>query len=72
MRGWNDYDIFPMACNVQFIFYKPRKGKPTAANALVKVLLNEDECTLPIPTDRAPYYHWQDARAYFLNRISGK
>ena len=72
MRGWNNYDIFPMACNVQFIFYKPQKGMPTAANALVKVLLNEDECTLPIPTDCAPCYHWQDVRAYFLNRISGK
>ena len=22
-RGWNNYDIYPMACNVQFIFYKP-------------------------------------------------
>ncbi|MBM6993358.1 MAG: histidine-type phosphatase [Prevotella sp.] len=71
-RGWNNYDIFPMGCNVQFIFYKPRKGNLRDADILVKVLLNEDEATLPIATDRAPYYHWKDVRAYYLRKINSK
>ena len=42
-RGWNNYDIYPMACNVQFIFYKPSTATDlTKADILVKVLLNEN------------------------------
>ena len=69
-RGWNNYDIYPMACNVQFIFYKPNTATDlTNADILVKVLLNENEATLPISTDKAPYYHWKDVRAYLLHRL---
>ena len=68
-RGWNNYQIFPMACNVQFIFYKPKKQAPNADNVLVKVLLNEDEATLPVGTDQAPYYHWKDVRSYYMKQL---
>jgi hypothetical protein len=71
-RGWLNYNIFPMGCNVQFIFYRPKKGSLADADILVKVLLNEDEATLPLPTDRAPYYHWKDVRNYYLQKISDK
>lgn len=74
-KQWFDYKITPMATNLQFVFYrKAKKGKATAADAhddvLVKVLLNEDEATLPIKTDMAPYYHWSDFRTYCLNKLS--
>lgn len=70
-EDWNAYDIFPMACNVQFIFYKPTaaqasKKAQSGDDVLVKVLLNENEATLPVKTDRAPYYKWQDVRAYMM------
>ena len=68
-RGWNNYQIYPMACNVQFIFYKPKKQAPNADNVLVKVLLNEDEATLPVGTDQAPYYHWKDVRSYYMKQL---
>lgn len=65
--GWVNYRIFPMACNVQFIFYR----KDVHDNDIVfKVLLNENEATLPIKTDMAPYYHWSDFRDYYLQRIN--
>ncbi len=70
--GWHNYDIYPMGCNVQFIFYKPISGSLKDADILVKVLLNEDEASLPIATDSAPYYHWSDVRAYYLNKIKDK
>jgi hypothetical protein len=38
----------------------------------VKVLLNEDEATLPIKTDCAPYYHWTDVREYYLNKMAAR
>ncbi len=42
---WRDYEISPMAANVQFIFYKSaKKGSPI----LVKVMLNEIEQKLPV------------------------
>lgn len=71
-RGWYNYNIFPMGCNVQLVFYKPTGGDLRNADILVKVLLNEDEATLPVATDCAPYYHWKDVRAYLTNKISGK
>jgi hypothetical protein len=37
---------------------------------LVKVLLNEVEATLPIPTDCAPYYHWTDFRQFCLKKLA--
>ena len=68
-RGWYNYNIYPMACNVQLVFYKPREGSLRDADILVKVLLNEDEATLPVATDCAPYYHWKDVRAYLSGKI---
>ncbi len=69
-RGWNNYQIYPMGCNVQFVFYKPKKQAPNASNVLVKVLLNEDEATLPVSTEQAPYYHWNDVRSYYLKQLN--
>ena len=60
MRGWNDYRIFPMACNIQFVFYR----KQGSDDILVKILRNENEAKLPVKSDVAPYYHWKDVRAY--------
>ena len=67
-REWRNYNIFPMACNVQLIFYRPKKGK--AGDILVKALLNEREQTLPVPTTQHPYYRWADLRAYYLKKLA--
>ena len=63
--GWSDYRIFPMACNLQFVFYR----KAGSDDILVKILRNENEAKLPIKTDLYPYYHWKDVRAY-CERVS--
>ena len=64
---WRNYRIFPMGCNIQLVFYRPKKGK--AGDILVKALLNERETYLPTETDNWPYYKWQDLRQYYLNKI---
>ena len=66
-HGWWCSSVFPMASNLQFIFYR---SNPKDKDVLVKVLLNEAEATLPIPTDCAPYYHWSDFRQYCLNKLA--
>ena len=38
-------------------------------DVLVKVLLNGREARLPIDTDCAPYYHWQDVKRYYLRKL---
>ena len=53
--------LIPMAANIQLIFYR----KDGSDDILVKFLLQENETTLPIPTDCAPYYHWQDVKRYW-------
>ena len=76
-KVWRDYEITPMAANVQFIFYKSaKKGSPI----LVKVMLNEIEQKLPITCNQqapsagsgalqncpaAPFYRWDDVREYY-------
>ena len=65
-NGWINFEVFPMAANIQFIFYrKNAKDK----DVLLKVLLNENEATLPISTDCAPYYHWNDFRDFYLKKL---
>ena len=67
-NGWHNYRIFPMACNVQFIFYhKNDKDK----DVIFKVLLNEDEAELPdLKPVQGCYYKWGDFKDYFLKKIN--
>ena len=65
-HGWWSSSVFPMGGNVQFVFYR---SSPADRDVLFKVLLNEQEATLPIRTDCAPYYHWKDFRRYCLRKL---
>ena len=64
---WANYRIFPMASNIQLIFYRPKKGKD--GDILVKALLNEREVTLPGTPVTGPYYKWNDLRTYYLQKM---
>lgn len=68
-NGWRDYNIFMMGSNVQFVFYRKPKDN---GDTLVKILLNEDETTLPkdITPISGPYYKWDDVKAYYLNKLN--
>jgi hypothetical protein len=66
-RVWANYRIFPMASNIQLVFYRPKKGRE--GDILVKAMLNEHEQRLPLPTDQYPYYRWQDVRAFFEKKL---
>ena len=65
---WRNYEIFPMACNIPLVFYRPKKGK--TGDILVKALLNERETTLPGQPVSGPYYRWQDLRQYYLDKMA--
>ena len=65
--GWVNYMVFPMGANIQFIFYKPKKGK---GDILMKVLLNENEARLPLTPVSGPYYRWTDFRDYFTKKLA--
>ncbi len=62
---WQDVNITSMAANVQLIFYRNRAGE-----VLVKVLHNEVEAELPIDSEMAPYYRWEDFRSYYLDKAA--
>ena len=64
---WLNYKIFPMGANIQFVFYRKNVADK---NVMVKVLLNENEATLPIKTDTAPYYPWSEVRKYYLDKLA--
>ena len=65
-KGWVNYRIFPMGANIQLVFYRRNAGDK---EVLVKVLLNENEATLPIKSDTAPYYKWSEVRDYYIKKI---
>jgi len=64
--GWANYKIAPFGACVQVIHYRQDKNDN---DILIKVLLNGQETQLPIPTDCAPYYHWQDVKRYYLRKV---
>ena len=66
-RYWRNYDIFPMGCNIQLVFYRPKRGRQ--GDVLVKALLNERETTLPVGTTQWPYYRWNDLRSYYMEKL---
>ena len=55
----------PMAANIQFVFFNPKKGK--RGDTLVKVLLNGEEARLG-DLEGFPYYRWDDVKAYLKAR----
>lgn len=70
---WAAYNIAHMGGNVQWIFFRDKKGQ-----VIVRFLLNEEEATLPaeVPfyTDAkgrtaAPFYRWEDVKAFYQAKI---
>ena len=64
--GWVNYRIAPLGGSIAMIHYRSERGDP---DVLVKVLLNGNEARLPIETDCAPYYHWDDVKRYYLRKL---
>ncbi len=58
----------PMGTNLQYVFYKPRKG---SGDILVKVLLNGEEVRLgQVEPVSGPYYRWADVKEHLSSRIA--
>lgn len=64
--GWADYRIMPLGGSMIMIHYRSDKNDP---DPMVRVLLNGSDAQLPIKTDCAPYYHWQDVKRYYLRKL---
>lgn len=68
-HNWIASRIFPMAANIQLVFYKNPKNPK--ADLLVKALLNEEEATMPLPATSTPfYYRWTDFKKFYLARLN--
>ena len=65
-ENWVDYKIFPMAANLQFVFYRKNA---TDKDMLFKVMLNENEATLPLKAVSGPYYRWKDFRDFYIKKL---
>ena len=71
---WAAYNLAYMGGNVQWVFFRDKKGE-----VIVKFLLNEKEATLPetVPfytdakgKEQRPYYKWEDVRKFYLSKIA--
>jgi hypothetical protein len=61
---WRADSVIPLSANIQWIVY----GR-AEKDYLVKVLLNEKEAVLPLPTARWPYYRWEDLKKYYREKL---
>ena len=59
------FRLIPMAANIQLIFFR----KPKSKDVLVKFLMNENETSIPVKTDCYPYYHWNDVKKFYRDKI---
>ena len=66
-QGWWSSDVFPMASNLQMIFYR---SDINDKDVFFKVLLNEAEATLPIKPVTGPYYRWADFRQFCFDKLA--
>ncbi len=55
-----DYNL-PMGASAQFVFYRNDAG-----NILFKLLVNEQEATLPLRPVQGPYYSWSGFKKHYL------
>lgn len=60
---WQAQSIIPLSANIQWVLYS------NGQDWLVKVLLNERESALPIPTGSFPYYRWKDLKNYYEQQL---
>lgn len=64
-KNWQNFNVSPMASNVQLIFFKKSSDDPI----LVKVLLNERESRLPLEAINGCFYKWQDIKTLWKSNL---
>lgn len=57
--SWNSNNVVPMACNIQFVFFR-NEGN----DVIVSVRLNERDANLPIGKVFGRFYKWEALRNY--------
>lgn len=63
--GYANFNISPMAANIQLIFFRNKKD---ANDILVRVYVNERDAEMPVAHfEDTPYYRWSDLRPYLAN-----
>ena len=61
-RHWFDFEMMPMASNLQMIFFRNRKG-----DVLVKLVYNDKETYIPaVQTYNGVFHKWNDLREYLV------
>lgn len=63
---WSDFKVSPMGANLQIIFYKNSKN----SDILLKILHCEKEVEIPIKSNIAPYYKWEDFKVYYESKLA--
>jgi len=63
---WHDYELVPMAANLQLVFYR---GK-TNSDIILRLLLNERDAHLPLKAINGCFYQWKDVKNLWMKQIS--
>jgi hypothetical protein len=66
-EAFKTFWVSPMAANLQFVFFKNERSD----DILVKILHNEVEARIPVPTDVSPYYHWKEVKKFYHDKMDG-
>jgi hypothetical protein len=69
-KNWKASEVIPLAANIQWILYKGTTPD-TRRDYVIKFMLNEKEVEIEgLKTKSAPYYYWEDVKAYFLKKLN--
>lgn len=69
-NGWKDFEIIPMAGNLQLVFYRPAdKETLLPEDILVKAMINEREVSMPGEPVSGNYYRWSDLRSHYIKKL---
>lgn len=68
-EAWQDFNVSPMAANLQLIFLAPdsmsASHTPSDDQILVAILHNEHTATLPLSQITPGYYRWSDLKSFW-------
>lgn len=62
---WHDYELVPMAANLQLVFYQGKAKQ----DIILRLLLNERDAHLPLQAIHGCFYRWEDVKGLWTEQL---
>ena len=62
---WHDYELVPMAANLQLVFYQGKAKQ----DIILRLLLNERDAHLPLKAINGCFYRWEEVKKLWIQQM---